>query len=297
MRMGYVYICNTADDYISKVNTDGLSEQKKLMFTLENDGRIGPHGICVYEDYLLVANNYNNSLSLFDIKTEKEVSRHYIGIHCNDVAIYRDMAYITCGESNNVVLFNIKKGKIIEEIPCGNQPHSISLLKEKSLALVTNMQSDSITLIDCENREIKKDISVGYYPTKAIFTIDGQNIIVCESNLGSYFTGSISIISVKTLKIINRIIVGKYPVDMFCNERYLYVSNFGEGTVSVIDLSTERKIKKINVGGMPRGIIKYGRFLYAGDNYNNVLIIFDMINETKKIIPIGGEPTGICIST
>lgn len=294
--MGYVFICNTASDYISKVNIDDLSEEKRLNFTIDDGGRIGPHGICIYEDSILVVNNYNNSLSIFDINRENEVSRHYIGIHCNDVAIYRDMAFITCGESNNVVLFNIKKGKIIEEIPCGNQPHSISLLKEKSLALVTNMQSDSITLIDCENRENTKDINVGYYPTKAIFTIDGQNIIVCESNLGSYFTGSISIISIRTLKVINRITVGKYPVDMFCNERYLYVSNFGEGTISVIDLSSGMEIKKINVGGMPRGIIKHDRFLYAGDNYNNVLIIFDMINETKKVIPIGGEPTGIAIS-
>lgn len=294
--MGYVFICNTASDYISKVNIDDLSEEKRLNFTIDDGSRIGPHGICIYEDSILVVNNYNNSLSIFDINRQNEISRHYIGIHCNDVAIYRDMAFITCGESNNVVLFNIKKGKIIEEIPCGNQPHSISLLKEKSLALVTNMQSDSITLIDCENRENTKDINVGYYPTKAIFSVDGQNIIVCESNLGSYFRGNISIISIKTLKVINRITVGKYPVDMFCSERYLYVSNFGEGTISIIDLSSGKQIRKINVGGMPRGIIKYGKLLFTGDNYNNILIVFDMISEMKKVIPIGGEPTGIAIS-
>lgn len=294
--MGYVYICNTASDYISKVNIDDSSEEKRLMFTIDKESLIGPHGICIYEDSVLAVNNYNNSLSIFDINNDNEISRYYIGIHCNDVAIYRDIAFITCGESNNVVLFNIKKEKIIEEIPCGNQPHSISLLKEKSLALITNMQSDSITLIDCDNRENTKNINVGYYPTKAIFSMDGQNIIVCESNLGSYYRGSISIISIKTLKVINRITVGKYPVDMFCSDRYLYVSNFGEGTISILDLSSGREIKKINVGGMPRGIIKYGKCLYTGDNYNNVLIIYDMVNQTKKIIPIGGEPTGIAIS-
>ena len=48
-----------------------------------------------------------------------------------------------------------------------------------------------------------------------------------------------------------------------------------------------------NVGGMPKGIIKLGESIYVGDNYNNLLIKADLIKENKKVISIGGEPTGM----
>lgn len=290
--MCYIYVCNTSADCISKVNIDTFKEECKMEFTLGN-GRIGPHGICLYKKQLLVANNYNNSMSIFNSDVKKEKESYYIGTHCNDVVVIENIAYIVCGESNSTVLFDLGSKRVIEQIPCGNLPHSISLCREKKLAIISNMQSDSITLIDCDNRENIKNIRVGSYPTKALFSIDGQYILVCESNMGSYFRGSISIISVKTLKLINRITVGNCPVDMYCDERYCYVSNFGDGTVSIIDINYSKEVKKITIGGMPRGIIKFGKSMYIGDNYNNALIEVGLLDESKKKISIGGEPTGM----
>lgn len=293
--MGDIYICNTSSDCISKVNLDTFKEECELKFTLGSMSKVGPHGICAYNEELLVANNYSNSLSIFDADKNLEKENYFIGMHCNDVAVYKNTAYIVCGESNSVVLFNLNTKKVIEQIPCGNLPHSISLCKEKKLALISNMQSDSITLIDCDTKESTKNISVGSYPTKALFSIDGQYILVCESNIGSYYRGSIGIISVKTLKLVNRIMVGRCPVDMCLDERYCYVSNFGEGTVSIIDINSSREVRKITTGGMPRGIVKFGRHIYIGDNYNNVLIDIDMDSENKRKTPIGGEPTGMML--
>ena len=185
--------------------------------------------------------------------------------------------------------------RVIEEIPCGSLPHSICLNKEKKLLLVSNMEDDSITLIDCVNNENIKNIRVGAYPTKALFTVDGQYALVCESNIGSDYKGSIAIMSLKNYKIINRITVGNSPIDMYCNERFCFVSNFGDGTVSIVDINHYREDKKIIVGGMPRGIIKYGENIYVGDNYNNLLIKVNIQDESKKYIPIGGEPTGMIL--
>jgi YVTN family beta-propeller protein len=293
--MGDIYVCNTSSDCISKINVDTFKEECRLKFTLDSSSKVGPHGICAYNEELLIANNYNNSLSIIDMDKNLEKESYFIGMHCNDVVVYDNTAYIVCGESNCAVLFSLSERKIIEQIPCGNLPHSISLCREKRLALISNMQSDSITLVDCDNRENTKNINVGCYPTKALFSVDGQYILVCESNIGSYYRGSISIISVKTLKLVNRVMVGKYPVDMCCDERYCYVSNFGEGSVSIVDINSSREVRKITTGGMPRGIVKSGRHIYIGDNYNNMLIELDMENENKRKIPIGGEPTGMIL--
>lgn len=294
--MNYLYVCNTSSDCVSKVNLNSFSEEKKILLKSNSmNGRVGPHGVCVNNDKLIIANNYSDSISILNISNEIEENNYYIGIHCNDVVVFENNAYIICGDLNNLVVFDLISNKITEEIPCGSLPHSICLNKEKKLLLVSNMEDDSITLIDCVNNENIKSIRVGAYPTKAQFTVDGQYSLVCESNIGSDYKGSIAIMSLKNYRVVNRITAGNSPIDMCCNESFCFVSNFGDGTVSIIDINHYREDKRIIVGGMPRGIIKYGENIYVGDNYNNLLIRVNIKDENKKYIPIGGEPTGMIL--
>lgn len=295
--MNYIYICNTSSDFISKVNLNDFFEEKRIDLKARNTAhRVGPHGICVNNNKLITANNYNNSISIINIEDEVEEDSYYIGVHCNDVVVYNNNAYIICGDLNSLIVFDLIGKRVVEQIPCGSLPHSICLNKEKKLLLISNMEDNSITLIDCTNNQYIKNIRVGEYPTKALFTVDGQYALVCESNIGSDFRGSIAILSLKNYKVINRVTVGNSPVDMYCNNRYCFVSNFGEGTVSIVDINNYKEEKKIIIGGMPRGIIKCDKDLYVGDNYNNLLIKVNIREEDKKYIPIGGEPTGMIIN-
>ncbi|NMM63179.1 YncE family protein [Clostridium sp. P21] len=294
--MNYLYVCNTSSDFISKVNLNEFKEEKRIFLKSGNaNDRIGPHGICLNDKKIITANNYNNSISILDMEKGVEEGNCYIGVHCNDVVVFGKNAYIICGDLNNLVVFDLEQREIITQIPCGSLPHSICLNKERKLLLISNMEDDSITLIDCVNNENIKNIRVGEYPTKAVFTVDGQYAVICESNIGADFRGSIALMSLKNYKIINRITVGNSPVDMFCNERFCFVSNFGDGTISIVDINCYKENRNIIVGGMPRGIIKYGDSIYIGDNYNNLLIKVNITNESKKYIPIGGEPTGMIL--
>lgn len=295
IELSCLYICNTSSDCISKVNLEIFKEESRIPVSLSKLTRMGPHGISVYNNKLLVANSYDNSLSIIDLEVQKETGCFYIGAHCNDVAVSLDNAYAICGELNSVIVFNLIKNKIVEKIPCGNLPHSISHNKDNELIVITNMESDSITLIDTVSNDVIKTIKVGPYPTNAVFTSDNRWILVCESNLGSNGNGSISIIDLKTYQICGRIYVGNSPVYICTEGDECYVSNFGEGTISIIDLSMKKEKNKFYVGGMPRGIIKYENFLYIGDNYNNLLLRLDILKESKKVISIGGEPTGMTL--
>ena len=292
--MRKLYVCNTSSDCISKVNLDLFVEEEKIYLDRENLKRIGPHGIYVYENKVLTANNYDNSISLIDINSS-ETESYFIGMHCNDLSVFDNKVYVLCGDSNDIIVFDLVKKTIVEAIPCGNLPHSIYICKKKNLILVANMNSDSITIIDGAQNDNINTIRVGAYPTKAIITSDGNYILVCESNIGMDSKGSISVISLKNHNVLYKIPVGNSPVDMYCNGRYCYISNFGDGTVSILDINNYREIKKIRVGGMPRGIVEDEKYLYVGDNYNNLLIRIDKITENKKAISIGGEPTGMTL--
>jgi DNA-binding beta-propeller fold protein YncE len=292
--MDSLFVCNTASDYISKINLQSFVEEKKI-WLCNKAGRVGPHGICGWRSDIIVANCYGNSISRIDIVEEKEVGSFYIGGHCNDVAIIQNDAYVTCGESNSIIIYDLYTNKIQEEIPCGNLPHSIEVNQLYDLMVVANMESDSITLLNYKDRETVKELRVGKYPTKAVFSKDGKYILVCESNLGSDRTGFVSVISVDTLSVIKRIPTGRAPIDLWCDDLECYVSNFNEGTVSVIYLEDLEEVKKFTVGGMPRGIMRRGRYLYIGDNYSSLLIKYDIYKENKKVITIGGEPTGMTL--
>ncbi|WP_291632988.1 YncE family protein [Clostridium sp.] len=292
--MRKLYVCSTSADCISKVNLDLFIEEEKISLDKRNLKRIGPHGICVYKNKILTANSYDNSISMVDIDSY-ETESYFIGMHCNDLSVYDNKAYVICGDSDDIIVFDLEKRTIVEAIQCGNLPHSIYICKRKNIIIVANMNSDSITIIDCAINGKVKNIRVGSYPTKALITPDGNYILVCESNIGTDNKGSISIISLKNYNVLYKIPVGNSPVDMYCNERYCYISNFGEGTVSKVDINNYKEIKKIKVGGMPRGIQEDEKFLYVGDNYNNLLFRIDKITENKKAISIGGEPTGMTI--
>ncbi len=290
--LSHLFVCNTSSDCISKVDLAMFKEASKIPLGVDKNSSIGPHGICVYKDKLLIANSYSNSLSIIDVEEQKEVENYFIGMHCNGVEVFEDNAYVICGELNSIIVFNLINNKIIEELPCESFPHSISIDKSKGLIAVSNMHSDSITLVDCQNRESTMNIKVSAYPTKTIFD---QYILVCESSMGVNTNGTISVIEAKSLKLLGRIKVGNSPVDIDSNKNYCYVSNFGDGTVSIVDINRLKEVKRIKIGGMPRGIIKSDKYIYVGDNYNNLLLQLNIEKESKKVISIGGEPTGMTI--
>lgn len=295
IRLSYLYVCNTSSDYISKIDITQFKEEHKIELNKNKEDKVGPHDICIYNDKLLSANSYSNSLSIIDINSNKEITNFFIGMYCNGVDVFEDKAYVTCGELNSIIVFNLIKNKIIEKIPCGSSPHSIAVNRDKKLIAVANMHSDSITLLDCNDRSNIINIKVSSYPAKAVFTPMGDKLLVCESCMGIGKSGTLSMIDLKTMDTVWRIKLGNSPVDMYCEENTCYVSNFGDGTVSIVDIYKAKEIKRIKLGGMPRGILKIGENLYIGDNYNNLLIELNLKKETKKAISIGGEPTGMTI--
>lgn len=292
--MKYIYVCNTSSDSVSKIDIDDFKLIKNINLSTSYNYRIGPQALCKYKDKLLIANNYSDDISIINTNTDEIAEKSfYVGKHCNDIKILNNYAYILCGDENGLNVLDIDEMEIVEHIPMDNFPRSIDIDYKNNRTLVANMRSDSIIIIEGENLEKIYKLSVGAYPTKAIFTEDGQHIIVCESNIGSYERGNISIFSAKDLRLINKISVGFSPVDMECEQGICYVSNFGEGTISVIDIYNYFEVNKIIVGGMPRAIKKINDYLYISDSYNNKLCRINLSTENKKAISIGGEPTGM----
>lgn len=292
--MRYLYICNTTKDCITKVHTDTFNIEQNISLDGINRDKIGPHGLCIQDETLFTSNCYDDSISIVNLKTSK-VESFYVGSNCRDLCVVDNHLYIICADSNNVANFDINRKETVELIPCGSAPHSIDYSSITNQVVIANTNDDSVTLFDglygCNINNIK----VGPFPTKALISLDGDYILVCESNMGYSDKGCISVISSKSFKIIKRIVVGNCPFDMYCYGKYCYVTNYGEGSISLIDMETFKEIDRIRIGGMPRGIVCDEDFIYVGDSYNDIVLKIHKKSLEKKTISIRGEPTGMIL--
>lgn len=290
--MRNIFICNTSKGMVEVISLDSFKLEKSIKLN-EFDENDGPHGICISEGRLFTANNYSNTISLIDLNKKEHVKNIYIGAHCNDLKIYNNNAYVVCGDSNSLVLFNIDKMEIVEVIPCGIFPHSIDICKANGMLVVTNFIDSSLTIVDLNDTKKFKSTKIGPNPTKAVFSYDGNYIYTCESNMEKSRDGSISILSSKNLTVIDRIAVGRIPIDFYYDGKSVIVSNFSEGALRFVDILRFKETKRIIVGGMPKAITKYKDEIYFCDYMTNSLI---KIKEDKEALPISGELNGIIIA-
>jgi DNA-binding beta-propeller fold protein YncE len=228
---------------------------------------------------------------------ERELKNIYVGAHPNDVKVYRDKAYVICGESNSLVVIDLNKGSMIFEIYLGANafPHSIEIYYEKAIAYVSNMEGHYVSVIDCLENRIVKNIKAPEYPTKILLSKDKKKLYLCESYQGMDIDGYISIISTESNEIIKRIKVGGTPVDIFEEEDRLYVTDFAEGYLSIVDIKKGREVRKIFVGGMPRGIIKYKEDIYIGNNMSGKVTKLNLKERVIKNITVGKEPNAMIL--
>jgi len=291
--VSYIIVCNTGSDSLNKICTQSFKNESIVLSADESP--LGPHGLSLYKDKILVANNYNNSISLINYKNFKEESNLYIGAHPNDIVAFDDIAYVSCGESNSVIIYDLINERINFEVPTGRFPHNIALDEEKHLIFISNMGEDNISVIDyINNKEIKR-IKVDKTPIKINISKNKKYLYVCMSHLGYDKKGDVGIIELKTLELINKIQVGLSPVDLYEEDDNLYVSNLCDGSISIVNLKELKEKNKITIGGMPRGIVKDKENIFVGDYLNGTLNVINIENKKVKAITIGTEPNAMTL--
>ncbi|MBB6621873.1 YncE family protein [Clostridium gasigenes] len=291
--MKSLFVCNTGSDSISKINIKDFSVENLVLKIGEKP--IGPQGICLNENLMYTANNYNNSISIIEKETLIEIDNFYIGPYPNDLVYYHNRLYIACGDANAIIVYDLIEKKIVFKLPTGLWPHNIELAKSKGLILVSNLQGNNVSIIDANiNKEIA-NIKTLEYPTQIRISKDENKFYVCESYIGDIKCGYIEVFSLEDFKSLKRIKVGKSPMDIWDDGKLLYISNFNDGSISVVDVSLGMEIDNIIVGGMPKGILKYGNNLLIGDYLRSKVIVLNLDNKLTKAIAVGVEPNAMAL--
>ena len=293
--MNSIYVCNAKEDSITKINLDDMSLET---LHLRVDGRLmGPSNIDVKGEIGVVANSYDNTISLLNMKDFKEEYCDYIGANPIDVKIYKNYVYALCNELNSIVIYDLEERCTILEIPSGSSPQNISLNEDNEIMLVSNLLDKTISIID-----LKENINVGViqiveYPIKVKFSFSGELFYVCESSLENGEDGYVSIYKVKDYSLIKRVKVGIMPIDLYESKDVLYVLNAGECTILEMNLEKKLEKKEMYINGMPKCIIKFNENFFISDYIKEKLYILGESYNKEKIITLGKEPNAMILVT
>ena len=145
----------------------------------------------------------------------------------------------------------MKKIIILEKAPFG-------VYSEENLdfVVITNVQSNSISIVDKIKLEVISTIEVENWPYQAVYDFTKNYLYVTNQR-----SNSISVIDMENYKNIQNVDeVCEYPegIDISYSQNLLVVACWFDDSVILLDLETLKTIKKIKTSGGPRA---FGNFI------------------------------------
>ena len=133
----------------------------------------------------------------------------------------------------------------------------ITIIPDGSMLLVTNPDSDTVSLVDTATHSLVSEIRVGIEPRSISISNDGLQAYV--SNKGS---DSLMVIDIPTRQVVHEIEIGDQPVGVIVSPdgQYLVVAESGEDQIQILDITKLETVRVFEVGDRPYGLA------YSPDN-------------------------------
>jgi len=184
-----LYALNNSDGQLYILETHGARAVARL--------QVGDHPIAARLSKdgktLYVANLGSANVAIVDVS---EPTRPTIegtlatDPHPNDVVVTPDgRLFVSCGNTNNVMAFDLKSRQRLEVIstaldpkaPAGSTPDSLALSPDGKTLYVANADNNSVAVIDVAEHGKSRPLGflpTGWYPTLVAATTDGKRIII-----------------------------------------------------------------------------------------------------------------------
>jgi YVTN family beta-propeller protein len=201
-----------------------------------------------------------------------------------------NMALVALAIANKVALVDLKTDKVLRNIPVGVCPYAVIISNDESTAFVSNFGGP----IPGKGDKTEKSA--------------GSDVAIDENSIA--LRGSVSVIDIKTKKVIAEIRTGIHPESMVLSPdgKLLYVTDASGDGISVIDIKNRKVIETIDTkpsSNLPYGSLTTalefssdGKILFAANAGNNAVAL---INPRKPkegpyaFISAGGFPGALCI--
>jgi YVTN family beta-propeller protein len=152
---------------------------------------------------------------------------------------------------------NTPANKVVATITVGQQPTSVAVTPASDAVYITNLGSNTVTVINASLNTVAATIAVGQAPDSVAITPNGEIAFVSNAT-----DNTVSVVSTATKSVTNTFPVGLGPfaVAVTPDGTQLYVSVHGaytskkDGGIWIIDTSTFAVLKQIQTNSRPRDI-------------------------------------------
>ncbi|VFJ15392.1 YncE family protein [Candidatus Nitrosocosmicus franklandus] len=214
-----------------------------------------PIGVAInpLTDKVYVANQYSNTVSVYDAKTDKLIKTIPAGTfpYGVDANPYNNRIYVTNRGSDDLTVIDGATDSVIDNIAVGKSPVQVTVDQASSWVYVTNIDSNSVSVIDGITNVVKSTIN-GIDTPYGI----GVNPLSNKIYVSNIANSNLTVIDKDNYDFIKNIEVQKAPVGIDINEErnLIYVANYGSDSVSVINGSDDKVISTLPVGKSPVGL-------------------------------------------
>ncbi|MDQ3851738.1 MAG: DUF192 domain-containing protein [Thermoproteota archaeon] len=135
---------------------------------------------------VLYVTSLGGPISVIDLEQKiviKEIDSGSIPHHLFSFANEGAILFAINSESNTLSVINSYEHEVIKTIPVGNSPRYVALNPDETLAYVTNMDSNRVSIVDAD--KVVNEIPVGNGPYGIAFSADGGDLAYVSNTKGN----------------------------------------------------------------------------------------------------------------
>ncbi|MEF8801280.1 MAG: YncE family protein [Halolamina sp.] len=299
--MGELIVLNKDADTVDYIDAD----TGERLARVETD--FNPHEVTLSPDgdTAYVTCSLGDSLLFFDNERREVRDRfeHELFDFPHGLAVRESAGelWLAATYSSQLFVFDIETEELLTTFPTHQQhSHMVTFGPDEKTAYIANIGSDTVTVVDADERRVVADPPVGEGPEGIAVDPDTGEILVANQD-----DGRLSVLDPDSFDDIGPAILGTTPIRVVFDPagRYALVPNRESDDVSVIDTEFTRdgerqpwEIKRIPVGIWPGGTVfeSSGERAFVANNKTNDVSVIDADSfEESERFETGYHPDGI----
>jgi YVTN family beta-propeller protein len=228
----------------------------------------------------------------------KEIRRIKVdrGVHGLAVSPDGSRIYVASDKTGNFQIVDARRGRIIAQIPIGNDPNQMTLSKDARFAYVPMRGEAKIAVVQLDPLRLVKKLPAPAGPHDAYTSADGSRIYV-----GAQFGNAIVVIDPATQSVLHTIPTadGVRPLEPSADGRTIYVALSNLLGFVVVDPAARKVVRRVELGTLPEGVPQPyratwthalqlspdGRELWLADDVNDLLRVV-RLSDMKEVAQI-----------
>ncbi len=160
------------------------------------------------------------------------------------------LAFVTNEESGTVAVIDRYAFRVVDIIKVGDGPRGLAYMQQSQELYVANSQSNSISIIDANTRQVVRTISLNFgdTPSRMVLSPDEQTLYIIN-----YGSNDLVSIDTRSYQEIGRVSLGTSPCGIAADQftGLIYISNQESDNISVYDPASQSVTFVYSLDGAP----------------------------------------------